>query len=53
MENISEFEITTSYGEVIKYILIDKGNEEFVSMPKSLWDEQQAQQQKLLGEIHE
>jgi hypothetical protein len=38
MENITEFEITTSYGEVVKHILIDRGNGEFTSMPKSTYD---------------
>lgn len=44
MENITEFEITTSYGEVIKHILIDRGNGEFTSMPKSVYDEMIANQ---------
>jgi hypothetical protein len=38
MENITQFEITTSYGEVVQHILIDKGNGEFTSMPKSTYD---------------
>jgi len=44
MQNITEFEITTSYGEVVKHILIDRGNGEFTSMPKSVYDEMIAAQ---------
>lgn len=40
MENITEFQITTSYGEVVKHILIDRGNGEFTSMPKAVYDSQ-------------
>jgi hypothetical protein len=41
MENIIEFE-NESMGVITKHILIDRGNGEFTSMPKSVWDEQQA-----------
>jgi hypothetical protein len=41
MENITQFEVTTSYGEVVQHILIDRGNGEFTSMPKSVYDAQQ------------
>ena len=44
MENITQFEVTTSYGEVVQHILIDRGNGEFTSMPKSEYDRQQAEQ---------
>ena len=44
MENISEFEVTNTIGDVLIYILIDRGNGEFTSMLKSEWDEQQAKQ---------
>ena len=43
MENITQFEVTTSYGEVVQHILIDRGNGEYTTMPKSIYDEQQAQ----------
>lgn len=36
-----------------EHIIIDRGNGEYTSMLKSTYDEQQVQQQKLLGEIHE
>jgi hypothetical protein len=45
MGNVSEFEITTSYGEVVKHVLIDRGNGEFTSMPKSIYDEMIAKQE--------
>jgi hypothetical protein len=44
MENITELEVTTSYGEVVKHILIDRGNGEFTSMPKEYYDKIQAEQ---------
>lgn len=50
MENITQFKITTSYGEVVEHILIDRGNGEFTSMPKSTYDallEEQANDQSL------
>jgi hypothetical protein len=28
----------------VEHVIIDKGNEEFISMPKSIYDEQQAEQ---------
>jgi len=42
MSNITQFEVTTSYGEVIQHIVIDRGNGEYTSMLKSTYDEQQA-----------
>jgi hypothetical protein len=45
MENITEFQITTSYGELLDYILINRGNGEFTSMPKSTYDEMIAKQE--------
>lgn len=43
MENTKEIEIETLDG-LTRHIIIDRGNGEFTSMPKSVWDEQQAQQ---------
>ncbi len=34
--------ITDLYG--VEHIIIDRGNGEFTSMPKAVWDEQQAKQ---------
>lgn len=42
MDNITEIEITDSLsGDVTKHIIIDRGNGEYTSMPKAVWDEQQ------------
>lgn len=41
MENIQILEIETALGESQTHILIDHGNEQFTSMPKAVWDEQQ------------
>jgi hypothetical protein len=43
MENIKEIEIEDAYtGEMVTHVIIDRGNNEFTSMPKSVWDAQQA-----------
>ena len=31
-----------SFGEIIEHIIIDRGNGEFTSMPKAIWDELEA-----------
>jgi hypothetical protein len=41
MENIEIVEIETSQGKEL-HVIIDRGNGEFTSMPKAVWDEQQA-----------
>ena len=46
MENIKE--ITDSLGQV--HIVIDKGNNEFISMTKEAYDKQQAAQATLASE---
>jgi hypothetical protein len=43
MENITTFEITDQ-GEVLVYVLIDHGNQQFTSMTKEEYDRQQAEQ---------
>ena len=44
MEKISIVESINDFtGETIEHIIIDRGNGEFTSMRKSVWDEQQAQ----------
>ena len=44
--------IKTSYeGVETEHVIIDRGNNEFTSMPKSVYDEQQAQQVEHLTEI--
>ena len=37
-------------GEVSEYVIIDLGNDEFCSMPKSVYDAQQAAQATLASE---
>ena len=52
MENITNFDLTDSItGEVIQWVTIDRGNGEFTSMPKAVYDAQQAQQVEHLTEI--
>jgi hypothetical protein len=43
MDNITTFE-TTDQGEVLLYVLIDHGNEQFTTMLKADYDKQQAEQ---------
>ena len=43
MENITTFEITDQ-DEILVYVLIDHGNEQFTSMLKADYDKQQAEQ---------
>lgn len=43
MENITELQVTdTLTGETQSHVIIDRGNGEYTSMPKSVWDELQA-----------
>jgi hypothetical protein len=41
MDNIKFIEITDAFGNVSEHVIIDRGNGEFTSMPKSVWDELQ------------
>ena len=41
MDKIEIIEIE-SFGEITEHIIIDRGNGEFTSMPKSVWDELEA-----------
>jgi acyl-CoA thioesterase FadM len=41
MENI-EFQDFEFLGETTTYVIIDRGNGEFTSMPKAVWDELEA-----------
>jgi len=47
MENIKE--ITDSLGQV--HIVLDKGNNEFISMTKEAYDKQQVEQATLASEL--
>lgn len=42
MDNIKIIEITDAFGNISEHVIIDRGNSEFTSMPKAVWDEQQA-----------
>ncbi len=44
MENIKEIEIENVAGELVKHIIIDKGDGEFTSMTKDHYEAQQAEQ---------
>lgn len=44
MDNIKEIEIENIDGSKTTHIIIDRGNGEFTSMPKAIWEEQQAKQ---------
>jgi hypothetical protein len=43
MNNVTFIEVER-LGEVVEHAIIDRGNDEFTSMLKSTYDEQQAQQ---------
>lgn len=46
MDNVSFFDTTDPVtGETETHVVIDKGNGEFTTMPKTYWDEQQAAQE--------
>jgi hypothetical protein len=42
MENIEIIETTNLDGTTTEHIVIDRGNGEYTTMPKAVWDEQQA-----------
>lgn len=45
MENITIIEITDPYtNDVKEHVIIDRGNAEYTSMPKDIYDERQAAQ---------
>jgi hypothetical protein len=41
---IKEIQVPITDGETVTYVIIDRGNEEFTSMPKSVYDEMIAAQ---------
>jgi hypothetical protein len=52
MENIREIEIENALdGTTTKHIIIDRGNGEFTSMPKSVWDAQESAKAEHLNGI--
>ena len=42
MDNVTFISITGFDGVEVEHVIIDRGNGEFTSMPKSVYDEQQA-----------
>jgi hypothetical protein len=44
MDNITISEVTNLDGSTIQWVQIDRGNGEFTSMPKEVYDRQQAEQ---------
>ena len=42
MDNVTFIEVE-SFGEIVEHAIIDRGNGEYTSMQKSIYDEQQAQ----------
>ena len=52
MENIEIIEIEDNLsGDLIQHVIIDRGNGEYTSMPKAVYDAQQAQLVEHLTEI--
>ena len=50
MNNVTFVEVTDPLsGKVTEHAIIDRGNGEFTSMPKSVYDEQQANQNNPVG----
>jgi hypothetical protein len=45
MNNIREIEVPDVDGTTTTFVIIDRGNEEFTSMPKTLWEELEAQKE--------
>jgi hypothetical protein len=42
MSNIRIIESENLDGSITEHVIIDRGNEEFTSMPKAVWDELEA-----------
>jgi hypothetical protein len=41
-DNVRVIEVTGMNGSVTEHVIIDRGNDEYTSMPKSVWDAEQA-----------
>ena len=50
MDNIKIHQVELINGEIAECVIIDRGNGEYTSMPKSTYDEQQAAQATLVTE---
>jgi acyl-CoA thioesterase FadM len=42
MTNYEIIEVENTAGELVEHVIIDRGNGEFTSMPKAVWDELEA-----------
>jgi hypothetical protein len=51
MENITEVEVINLDGTTTVHIIIDRGGGAFTSMTKAHYDEQQANQNNLIGGV--
>jgi hypothetical protein len=50
MDNVTFISVAGTDGVEVEHAIIDRGNGEFTSMPKSTYDEQQAAQATLASE---
>jgi hypothetical protein len=41
MNDLIEIEVENTAGDSITHVIIDRGNGQFTSMPKAVWEEQQ------------
>jgi predicted aspartyl protease len=44
MDNVTFIEVEDGRGNIVKHAIIDRGNGEFTTMPKSTYDAMQAEQ---------
>ena len=51
MNKVTFIKVTGTNGEEVEHAIIDRGNEEFTSMPKAFYDEQQVAQATLASEL--
>ena len=49
MDNVTFIQIENNDGSIDEVAIIDRGNGEYTSMAKSIYDEQQAAQEALAG----
>ena len=46
MENIEIIKVENTQGELVEYVKINKGDDEYTTMLKSTWDELEAQREQ-------
>jgi hypothetical protein len=49
MDKVTFVELENANGNLVEHAIIDRGNGEFTSMPKSVYEEQQANQNNPVG----